>query len=90
MLDENYFLINTIMEYQQKGRVQEVQQWVTLHQNLREKTEIRILQHCFVFTFRYQSQLHRNLVYLATIADSNQNMQGLLTVRNNLMKYVTD
>ena len=29
---------------------------------------------------RYQQMLHRNLVYLATIADSNQNMQQLLTV----------
>lgn len=27
---------------------------------------------------RYQQILHRNLVYLATIADSNQNMQSLL------------
>uniref|UniRef100_A0A672P2P4 SS18 N-terminal domain-containing protein n=1 Tax=Sinocyclocheilus grahami TaxID=75366 RepID=A0A672P2P4_SINGR len=26
----------------------------------------------------YQQMLHRNLVYLATIADSNQNMQSLL------------
>lgn len=29
-------------------------------------------------TYRYQQILHRNLVYLATIADSNQNMQSLL------------
>uniref|UniRef100_A0A3P8X4V3 SS18 N-terminal domain-containing protein n=1 Tax=Cynoglossus semilaevis TaxID=244447 RepID=A0A3P8X4V3_CYNSE len=27
---------------------------------------------------QYQQILHRNLVYLATIADSNQNMQTLL------------
>uniref|UniRef100_A0A8D0HEL6 SS18 N-terminal domain-containing protein n=1 Tax=Sphenodon punctatus TaxID=8508 RepID=A0A8D0HEL6_SPHPU len=27
---------------------------------------------------QYQQILHRNLVYLATIADSNQNMQALL------------
>merc|ERR1712168_3607 len=27
---------------------------------------------------QYQQMLHRNLVYLATIADSNQNMQALL------------
>uniref|UniRef100_A0A3B3QHD6 SS18 N-terminal domain-containing protein n=1 Tax=Paramormyrops kingsleyae TaxID=1676925 RepID=A0A3B3QHD6_9TELE len=27
---------------------------------------------------QYQQVLHRNLVYLATIADSNQNMQSLL------------
>lgn len=30
------------------------------------------------FAYRYQQILHRNLVYLATIADSNQNMQSLL------------
>lgn len=30
------------------------------------------------FSHRYQQILHRNLVYLATIADSNQNMQSLL------------
>lgn len=33
---------------------------------------VRLLLH------RYQQILHRNLVYLATIADSNQNMQSLL------------
>ncbi|KAI2586393.1 SS18 isoform 17, partial [Pan troglodytes] len=27
---------------------------------------------------QYQQMLHTNLVYLATIADSNQNMQSLL------------
>lgn len=32
----------------------------------------------FFFFYRYQQILHRNLVYLATIADSNQNMQSLL------------
>ncbi len=30
--------------------------------------------------FRNQQMLHRNLVYLATIADSNQNVQALLPV----------
>lgn len=40
-----------------------------------------ILLSCHILTFltnRYQQILHRNLVYLATIADSNQNMQSLL------------
>lgn len=32
------------------------------------------------FDFRYQQILHRNLVYLASIADSNQNIQALLPV----------
>lgn len=36
------------------------------------------LPHCVPFARRYQQILHRNLVYLATIADSNQNMQSLL------------
>ncbi|KAB0377764.1 hypothetical protein FD755_009342 [Muntiacus reevesi] len=31
-----------------------------------------------VFSNEYQQMLHTNLVYLATIADSNQNMQSLL------------
>ncbi|XP_023671477.2 protein SSXT-like isoform X2 [Paramormyrops kingsleyae] len=31
---------------------------------------------------QYQQMLHRNLVYLATIADSNQNMQSLLPARS--------
>lgn len=35
------------------------------------------LPECFSLR-RYQQILHRNLVYLATIADSNQNMQSLL------------
>jgi len=30
---------------------------------------------------RYQQMLHRNLVYLATIADSNQNAQNAASVR---------
>jgi hypothetical protein len=30
--------------------------------------------------FRYQQMLHRNLVYLASIADVNQNLQTLLPV----------
>lgn len=29
---------------------------------------------------RYQQLLHRNLVYLASIADANQNIQALLPV----------
>ncbi|ESO98263.1 hypothetical protein LOTGIDRAFT_114542 [Lottia gigantea] len=29
---------------------------------------------------QYQQVLHRNLVYLATVADSNQNVQALLPV----------
>lgn len=33
---------------------------------------------CLLPACRYQQILHRNLVYLATIADSNQNMQSLL------------
>lgn len=33
---------------------------------------------CVSLVNRYQQMLHRNLVYLATIADSNQNMQSLL------------
>lgn len=33
------------------------------------------------FVHRYQQALHRNLVYLASIADANQNIQALLPVR---------
>lgn len=32
-------------------------------------------------TVQYQWNLHRNLMYLASIADSNQNLQNLLPVR---------
>ncbi|XP_058872547.1 protein SSXT isoform X12 [Acipenser ruthenus] len=32
---------------------------------------------------QYQQMLHRNLVYLATIADSNQNMQSLLPAKSD-------
>ena len=31
-------------------------------------------------TVQYQWTLHRNLVYLASVADSNQNLQNLLPV----------
>lgn len=54
LLDENGHLIQTIQEYQNKGKAQEVMQ--------------------------YQTQLHRNLVFLATVADSAQNVQQLLPV----------
>ena len=33
-------------------------------------------------TLQYQCSLHRNLMYLASIADSNQNLQTMLPVRN--------
>lgn len=43
------------------------------------RPEEMLLYCCFFVCFyRYQQILHRNLVYLATIADSNQNMQSLL------------
>ena len=46
-----------------------------------------------VLLCRYQQMLHRNLVYLATIADSNQNVQALLpvsTLDKITMATVTD
>ncbi|KAK6185911.1 hypothetical protein SNE40_008046 [Patella caerulea] len=52
MLDENNQLIQTIADYQSKGKATECLQ--------------------------FQQILHRNLVYLATVADSNQNVQALL------------
>lgn len=54
MLDENCHLIQTIQDYQSKGKAQEVLQ--------------------------YQQVLHRNLVYLASIADASQNVHSLLPV----------
>lgn len=54
MLDENGHLIQTIQEYQSKGKAQEVLQ--------------------------YQQVLHRNLVYLASMADASQNVHSLLPV----------
>lgn len=56
MLDENGHLIQTIQDYQSKGKAQECMQ--------------------------YQQILHRNLVYLASIADASQNMHSLLPVSN--------
>nr|CAH7748686.1 unnamed protein product [Callosobruchus chinensis] len=52
LLDENGQLIQTIQEFQSKGKVQEV--------------------------IQMQTTLHRNLVYLATLADSAQNVNALL------------
>jgi hypothetical protein len=37
--------------------------------------------------YRYQQMLHRNLVYLATLADSNQNLQALLPVSTMKTAY---
>ena len=54
LLDENGHLIQTIQDYQNKGKVQECMQ--------------------------YQQVLHRNLVYLASIADGSQNVYNLLPV----------
>lgn len=61
MLDENGHLIQTIQEYQNKGKAQECLQ--------------------------YQQILHRNLVYLASIADANQNIQVLLPVSFFLLTF---
>ena len=37
---------------------------------------------------QYQWSLHRNLMYLASVADSNQNLQNLLPVKSSrLHKY---
>lgn len=38
---------------------------------------------------QYQQMLHRNLVYLASVADANQNIQLLLPVINFLCPYYT-
>ncbi|XP_007952913.1 calcium-responsive transactivator [Orycteropus afer afer] len=46
--------------------------------NLRKMIKVKTLKVQIKGTARYQQILHRNLVYLATIADSNQNMQSLL------------
>lgn len=54
MLDENGHLIQTIQEYQSKGKSQEVMQ--------------------------FQQVLHRNLIYLASMADASQNVHSLLPV----------
>ena len=35
--------------------------------------------------FRYQQLLHRNLVYLATLADSTQSMQNTIPVREGFV-----
>ena len=40
-------------------------------------------------TVQYQWTLHRNLVYLASVADSNQNLQNLLPVSINIIYYST-
>lgn len=62
MLDENSHLIQTIQEYQSKGKANECVQ--------------------------YQQVLHRNLVYLASIADSNQNIQALLPVSSTFIMLI--
>jgi len=54
VLDENAHLIQTIQDYQNKGKGQDCLQ--------------------------YQQALHRNLVYLASLADGNQNIQQMLPV----------
>lgn len=42
-----------------------------------------------IFCSRYQQMLHRNLVYLASIADANQNIQALLPVSSQFSFYDT-
>uniref|UniRef100_A0ACB8FDJ8 Uncharacterized protein n=1 Tax=Sphaerodactylus townsendi TaxID=933632 RepID=A0ACB8FDJ8_9SAUR len=37
---------------------------------------------------QYQQLLHTNLVYLATIADSNQNMQSILPPTHHLLSVL--
>lgn len=49
-----------------------------------------IIFFCFfvLFVSRYQQLLHRNLVYLATLADSTQSMQNTIPVRESLVKWL--
>lgn len=63
MLDENAHLIQTIQDYQNKGKGQECLQ--------------------------YQQALHRNLVYLASLADGTQNIQQMLPVCKNFGHRLT-
>lgn len=61
ILDDNAQLIQTIQDYQSKGKQQE--------------------------SVQYQQVLHRNLVYLATLADGHggQNIQQMLPVINTML-----
>lgn len=59
MLDENGHLIQTIQEYQSKGKLPEC--------------------------IQYQQLLHRNLIYLASIADATQNVHALLPVSEDVL-----
>lgn len=49
-----------------------------------------IIFFCFfvLFVSRYQQLLHRNLVYLATLADSTQSMQNTIPVCESLVKWL--
>nr|XP_060477504.1 calcium-responsive transactivator isoform X1 [Panthera onca] len=82
MLDENHHLIQCILEYQSKGKTAECTQIPLATQAGSCSLPGPVLEHrapcCLPRPRRYQQILHRNLVYLATIADSNQNMQSLL------------
>ncbi|KAF5919171.1 hypothetical protein HPG69_003811 [Diceros bicornis minor] len=69
MLDENNHLIQCIMDYQNKGKTSECSQVSATINCALNNSHAKDL---------YQQMLHTNLVYLATIADSNQNMQSLL------------
>ena len=68
MLDENSSLINTISEYQKMGRHQETMSYQV-------RGNILITIKCILLP---QWQLHRNLMTLAQMADSIQNLQSLL------------
>ncbi|XP_036101810.1 calcium-responsive transactivator isoform X1 [Molossus molossus] len=75
MLDENHHLIQCILEHQSKGKAAECAQWDLQG---RHGVGARAGHQSHLEGDVYQQLLHRNLVYLATIADSSQNMQSLL------------
>ncbi len=66
-----------------KGKSMECVQYVSVCYIIIHVHVRRSPSHCMLLLLliRYQQTLHRNLVYLATLADPSVNVQALLPVR---------
>ncbi|CAM4584299.1 unnamed protein product [Leuciscus chuanchicus] len=68
LLDENDQLVRCITEYLQKGRATECVQYVCFM--FSSYALVLLMKYVLPLLHRYQQILHRNIVYLGTIADA--------------------
>ncbi|KAL0167493.1 hypothetical protein M9458_035715, partial [Cirrhinus mrigala] len=64
-------MVRCITEYLQKGRATECVQYVSFMHLFSSDALVHLLKYTLLHLHRYQQILHRNIVYLGTIADAS-------------------